>query len=62
MQALDAANDFDYFRIYSVHDIGMVIQGNGSTSNVYIGGICGATPTYGTTGTPLTIKIGVKYL
>ena len=33
-----------------------------NAGQIYIGGITTATPTYGTTGTPLTIKIGVQYL
>ena len=60
--SFDAANDFDNFRISQTAGIDLVIQGNETNSNVYIGGISAGSPTYGTTGTPLTIKIGVQYI
>ena len=60
--SFDADGDFDLFRISQTAGIDLVIQGNETNSNVYIGGISAATPTYGTTGTPLTIKIGVQYI
>ena len=60
--SFDTANDFDAFRISQTAGIDLVIKANGSDKNVYIGGISAGSPTYGTTGTPLNIKIGVQYL
>ena len=60
--SFDADGDFDVFRISQTAGIDLVIKANGSDKNVYIGGISAGSPTYGTTGTPLNIKIGVQYL
>ena len=60
--SFDTADDFDAFRVSQTTGIDLVIKANEVDKNVYIGGISAATPTYGTTGTPLTIKIGVQYL
>ena len=60
--SFDADGDFDLFRVSQTSGIDLVIKANEVDKNVYIGGIAAATPTYGTTGTPLTIKIGVQYL
>ena len=60
--SFDADADFDVFRVSQTTGIDLVIKANEVDKNVYIGGISAGTPTYGVTGTPLTIKIGVKYL
>ena len=60
--SFDADGDFDLFRVSQTSGIDLVIKANEVDKNVYIGGIAAATPTYGTTGTPLTIKIGVQYI